>query len=1038
MLTYGKRLLALLTLISFIVYSSNYDIGGGGGTVPGPMIGGTEGSVLFINPNDTVDQDNANLHFDTVNDALGIQTSTPYAALHVVGATGSQINSVTTASVVGANETLDTSPTGSVTLIAEFGALTISSVSQNTSGSGYVASGQTIDYQVSQCVQGYNSSYYCSNTVQTASFTDPLNDASNFSVDLSFSSINAETTYLLILKQVNGGGYNDSVIIPVASSYEDTAFSGSASYATWPTSYVLSYTTPTAPSGMSGSETNIGSGALTANGTTYNFEIRSCANVNSVYYCEQTGTSGSFTDGNGANTFDLQIDYTAGAGDDQVIRISSDGGTTWSYHFTGSGAATQYIWNNPGNNGSAQTAWSNDIASAQVQYAFKAYGKTTAPSGNVVFSPTANTYYATITTPNVYYIFKHTYTGFPSGGARVLGDYNTGVTNGLDIVGNFYDFGYTNWANGTTVTPTTYAFSNGTTRYFRLVGYSGTIYSPTPLNINATTSGSQYFSGSFSYPSGVTQVKILVSTDGVTFSGSKTFASPTATFTYDSTDNSWNQNTTITPTATVPTTGRFDKNLTSLTSDAPQLSIVENSASSGLRYSSIGFGIASGTGVLYQSNIASYSNTGYLGVGASRLVGYANTAQGTQTWSLGSANELNSNKSSSTHTTIWGGGASTEPLAYFFSAGDNNRGTMYMGNDGLTGTISDAKLVISPEAGGTTGLVFNRPSGSSSGNVLRIESSGSYLGGIGPDSSVFINRTTPDTNAFLSFGGSATKAAIKFGGTLKSTPTALGLEASSDDLYFTITTGATREKVTLSDINLTTNRIPFATTNGRLTDDADLTFSTDRLTATKMTTTLDTHTASAAPGSPAEGDVWNDSTQKALMGFISGVKQAFVGTLFTQTATGTVANTTTETAITSTGVGTLTLPANFFAVGKSLRISGKGLHSSAANPDITIRVKLGSTTILTTGAVPSSADTDAQFDIEGMITARTIGASGTIMAQGHYEEDGTSPDTFQMTNTSTTTIDTTASQTLSITAQWSAASASNTISLTNLTVEVLN
>ena len=33
---------------------------------------------------------------------------------------------------------------------------------------------------------------------------------------------------------------------------------------------------------------------------------------------------------------------------------------------------------------------------------------------------------------------------------------------------------------------------------------------------------------------------------------------------------------------------------------------------------------------------------------------------------------------------------------------------------------------------------------------------------------------------------------------------------------------------------LTSGRIPFATTNGRLTDDADLTFATDTLTATKV------------------------------------------------------------------------------------------------------------------------------------------------------------------------------------------------------------
>jgi hypothetical protein len=36
---------------------------------------------------------------------------------------------------------------------------------------------------------------------------------------------------------------------------------------------------------------------------------------------------------------------------------------------------------------------------------------------------------------------------------------------------------------------------------------------------------------------------------------------------------------------------------------------------------------------------------------------------------------------------------------------------------------------------------------------------------------------------------------------------------------------------------LTSGRIPFATTNGRLTDDADLTFATDTLTVTKIAAT---------------------------------------------------------------------------------------------------------------------------------------------------------------------------------------------------------
>lgn len=58
--------------------------GSGGGTVPGPMIGGTDGSVLFIHPNDIVAQNNANFYWDPINLRLGIQTNTPTTEFQVV------------------------------------------------------------------------------------------------------------------------------------------------------------------------------------------------------------------------------------------------------------------------------------------------------------------------------------------------------------------------------------------------------------------------------------------------------------------------------------------------------------------------------------------------------------------------------------------------------------------------------------------------------------------------------------------------------------------------------------------------------------------------------------------------------------------------------------------------------------------------------------------------------------------------------------------------------------------------------------------
>lgn len=923
---------------------------------------GTTAGTNFVGTTDAVDlvfkRNSTEVMRITDGSKVGIQIDAPLSPLHVVGAVGSTINSVTTASVTTANESLSTSPTGSITLVAEFPALSSTSTNQNTGTGSYTANGQTIDYNIYQAIYNpLNGQYYVSSFFQTASFTDSINDGTtNFEVVVSVSGQSANADYFFVEKQINFGGFTDSTIFSAGSSFTDTGWTGTSSVNSWPTQYVLSYTTPTAPSGATGQEINIGAGNLTESGVTYDFEIRSCANVGGTYYSEQTGTAGTFTDANMAQTFDLQIDYTAGSGDDQIVRVSTDGGSTWAYNFTGSGAATSFVWTNQGNDSVAETAWSNNIASVQLQYAFKAYAKNTPPGGGAtVYTPSSNTYYATITVPNTFYVFKHTYTGFPAGGAKVLGDYNAGVSNGLDITGDFVDIGFNTWASGTTISPTTYAFANGTARYFKLVGYNGTIYSTTPLIINATTSGSQYFTGSFTFPSGVTAVKILLSTDGgSTYTVSKSFSSPTATFVLDSIGSGWTGNNTITPTASVPTAVRIDRNQTSAT-DVPHLSLIENSGS-GTRLSSLAFGIAASSSVTptYQSNIIGYSNTGYIGLGTARLVGYTSTAQTTESWTLGSAVQFNLQKSSSIHPTIYASHAS-DPLAYFYSASNSTRGTLYLGTTSLTSSVTDALLCVAPQAGGGAGLVFRRTSGFTGDNI-RIDEAGSYKAGWGQAGRMYLNATAVSTTTYLRIGGTGSGSQIR-------------LESGSIGTV--------------------------------------------------------------------EGDISHGSTQKCLTAYVNGIQQYDSRALFVQTATGTCANTTTETTITSTGIGTLTLPANFFVAGKTIRIKAWGFHSSTASPNLTMKVKFGSTAILTTGAHAMHNDTNGLWEIDCMITCRTTGSSGTVFGQGLFADYGTLGDHVQMVNTATTTVNTTTTQAVTVSAQWGTASASNTISLTNLAMEVL-
>lgn len=918
---------------------------------------GTTAGTNFIGTTDDVDVSFKRNSVEVIRiggeSRVGVQTSTPQNPLHINASVGATINSVVTASVTTANQTLNTSPTGTIDLIAEFGAVTLDSISQVTGSGGYTANGQTIDYQIYQAILA-NGTYYKSSVVQTGSFTDTVNDGmTNFELSLTFSNIASNCDYFYIEKQINGGGFGESAIVASSSTIVESNFTGTQSASTWPVFYTLSYTVPTAGSGITGQEINIGFGNYTESGINYLCEIRSATNIGGIYYCEQTGTSGNFTDANMSNTFDLQWDWTAGTGTDQVIRMSSDGGSNWTYLFVG-GMSGSFVFNGQSNDSIAETAWSNDISGAQIQYAFKCFAKTTAPSGNIVYTPSSNTYYATITTPNVYYIFKHNLSGLSSPWGKIIADYNVGVSYGKEIVDSTYlDTGYTSWVDGTSLTPTTFAFGSGTTRYFKLVGFNGTIYSGTPLVVNATTSGSQYFTGSFSYPSGITIVKILVSTDGVTYTGSKTLNSPTTTFTLDPTDNSFSGSTTITPTSLVPTGARIDRNQTSLT-DVPHLAIVDNS-NTGTRYMSLGFGVASSvTGApSILSNLICTSSTGYLSIGTGRLSGYTNASQNSEAWRLGNDYAFNLNRSSSIHFTYYGVTSGADPM-YIFSAGDSNRGTVYFGQ-ATTSFGSASKVVIAPTAGGTIGLHFRR-STESADNIL-FDTAGSFKAGWNSTGRLYLNSTSYSGTTWLLIGGTNSGSQIRLG-------------------------------------------------------------------------------AGGAGTGSVDGDIWNDNSNKAIKVYSNGIAHTVTGGFFAQTSSVTVGNTTTETTVTSTGQGTLTLPANFFTVGKTLEYVFSGFYTTTGTPTLNFKFKYGSTVYVATGTVTLPAiGSNSLFVGRIKVTCRTVGASGTIFVQGYLDYRGTTVTLAQMVSTSAQTINTTTTQAATLTAQWGTANVANTLTLTNFNAE---
>ncbi|MES2287546.1 MAG: hypothetical protein V4547_17765 [Bacteroidota bacterium] len=111
------------------------------------------------------------------------------------------------------------------------------------------------------------------------------------------------------------------------------------------------------------------------------------------------------------------------------------------------------------------------------------------------------------------------------------------------------------------------------------------------------------------------------------------------------------------------------------------------------------------------------------------------------------------------------------------------------------------------------------------------------------------NTTTPTSWLSLMAGSTATSSApMKFtSGALQTTPEVGAVEFLTDQPSIVITTGAARKNFVLSDITLTSGRVPFSTTNGRMTDLAAFTYATNRLSPTYITLAAGTTAAGTAP-----------------------------------------------------------------------------------------------------------------------------------------------------------------------------------------------
>jgi hypothetical protein len=145
-----------------------------------------------------------------------------------------------------------------------------------------------------------------------------------------------------------------------------------------------------------------------------------------------------------------------------------------------------------------------------------------------------------------------------------------------------------------------------------------------------------------------------------------------------------------------------------------------------------------------------------------------------------------------------------------------------------------------------------------------------------------------------------------------------------------------------------------------------------------------------------------------------------------------VKGTTSELSLVGSGLGTLTVPANRFKVGDAFLVIMTGEIGARNNDTLTIRIKTGSVVLSTSGAISMSQATNRDFKLEVFFTVRALGAAGvaSIATGGSFFYTADASTTMQGANYSsvlTSGFDTTISNTLDITAQWSSNNAANQI-----------
>lgn len=164
-----------------------------------------------------------------------------------------------------------------------------------------------------------------------------------------------------------------------------------------------------------------------------------------------------------------------------------------------------------------------------------------------------------------------------------------------------------------------------------------------------------------------------------------------------------------------------------------------------------------------------------------------------------------------------------------------------------------------------------------------------------------------------------------------------------------------------------------------------------------------------------------------------------------QAASKTAASSALTNSITETALDSYAIPADSLKAGSTIRVQAMSIVTAVtSSPDLQFFLSLGPTTTALASREEIITTTDAEvavsdvFYVDAVIQVRTIGSSGTAVAMCEYQDPDAVGTQAKRTIKASFALNTTVEQTFAVSAQWSAASASNSCRSDVFCVDIVN